>query len=328
MIFIETDLTIPGVDAATFPRVRYCQPINFWPENDGRLVTNLRAILDANPQEDIAVCFDSHLFERHFSQAIPPNTEATYLTPEKCADNYERAVSGLGVDLHADLLRQLRRVKKMLDHKHVRWVYCRPESGLWYQGSDSTEAERWQHVRETIVLRGVASPSWGKAEWHRFTYRAYNGFLRQVLTFLGWLDPTGPDDLVYWFANAHDDELGVHLDDWGNKVPPVYLEPEQWPDLYVYPPEVADTQLARAVNFARYKRGAVVHLRICPIPDGKGGQSTINPDDVLKRGKAVLAAGGNVTMFVGDPELPQGASWFPPDGSVGAAVLDFCKECR
>lgn len=328
MIFLETDLTIPGVDAATFPNVRYCLPINFWPENDTRLQKNIRDTLEANPQDDIAVCFDSHLFERHFSQAIPANTTAPYIAPEKCADNYERAISGLGVELHADCLRQLRKLKRGLDSKHVKWLYCRPEVGLWYQGSDPQENERWMRVREHLTLRGIGKADWGKDQWTRLTYLAFNGFLRQVLHFLGWLDPVGRDDLVYWFSNAHGDELGCHVDDWGNRVPPVHLEPEQLPNLYVFPPEQADMQLARAVNFARHKRNAVVHLRICPIPDGNGGQSTINPSDVLRRAKAVLAAGGNVALFVGDPSLPQGSSWFPPDGSTGAAILDFCKECR
>lgn len=328
MIFCETDSPIPGLNVADFPRVRQLLPINFWPENDGRLVKNLHAIQDANPQDDIAVCFDSHLFERHFSQSIVPNTEAPYLSVEKCADNYERAISGLGVDLHTDCLRQLRRVKKALDHKHVKWLYCRPEIGLWYQGSNPEEAERWQHVRETLILRGIGSQAWGKDDWHRLTHLAFNGFLRQVLNFLGWMDPLGNDDLVYWFSNAHGDELGCHVDDWGNRVPPVHMEPEQLPNLYVFPPEQADTQLARAVNFARYRRGAVVHLRICMIPDGQGGMSKIAPKDVIKRAKAVLAAGGNVALFCGEPSVPQGESFFPPDGSVGAAVVELCKECR
>lgn len=327
MIFPETDSPIPGLTTAEYPHVRYAMPVNFWPNNEDRLLLNVRAILDTSPQEDIAVTLDSHLFERHFSQAIPPNTDGPYLDAQACADNYDRAVSGLGVNLHADCLRQLRRLRKALGHKSVQWVYCRPESGLWYQGSDKDEADRWEEVRTILIARGIAHVEWGKAEWHRFTYRAYNGFLRQVLAYLDWLQPLGPD-LNYWFANGHGDELGVHIDDWGNKVPPITMEPEQWADLYVYPPENGDTQLARAVNFARHARNAVVHLRMGPIPDGKGGRSVISPSDVIARGQAVLRAGGHVMMFCGDPSEPQGSSWFPPDGSVGAAVVEFCKECR
>ncbi len=323
MIFLETDLPISGVTTADFPNVRYALPVNFWPENEDRLILNLQTIIRANPQDDVCVTLDSHLFERHFSQAVPANTEAPYITTEEAADNFERAVSGLGVNLHKDTLRQLRRVKKALDNKEVKWVYCRPEGGLWYEGDKPDEAERWQRVRALLVARGAAYANWGKDDWHRFTHRAYNGFLRQVLHFLEWLEPLGRE-CAYWFSNAHGDELGIHLDDWGNRVPPVNLEPEQWPNLYVYLPETADTQLARAVNFARHAPNAVVHLRIGPFVAGQ----KVDVTDCIERARAVIRARGHVMLFVGDPTIPQGASWFPPDGSVGAAVKEFCERLK